>query len=609
MKIQKVSIHNYRSICDLDFLSESMVILLGPNNHGKSNILSAIEFALSPGAKPSLSDFNVFCGEEYVLWVEITFHELTEQEKTTFKKYLRQDDTFCIRKTATIKEGGKIEVSLNGYCQEPDFEWLKNSEVSNLTKREVINALPLKDYVPATGRITQENVRDAQRRYIEEHRTEITYHEALETTSFLGPANIGGGVLPDFYLVPAIRDLSDEIRSKGSSTFYRMLGRTIREIAEKDENFCALRDKVDQLTKSLNREEGKEDHRPIQLIELEKSIEDELKDWRVDVDIQVIPPEFEKFFEFGTNLNLNDGVKTNAEDKGHGLQRALIFALFRAWAKSLQRGETAASGGTVPRISSESVIYAIEEPELFLHPHAQKKMAQAIKDIAQSPNHQIMVCSHSSHFVDIDYYKSICIVNKSTPQRGTELRQCVTDLFSGTGVDDRKKRFHAAHWINPDRGEMFFAKRIAFVEGETEKTIFPYLASKLDCYDPEISIIDCGSKFNLPLYITVANAFKLNYVVVHDEDPLPDPIPSEWTPDKISSKRRIFAINQEIQSAINTVFGRFYMFEPYFEEVSGVSRAQGDKKGKALAALEHFSTITDNEIPARLQEVVRGIYS
>jgi len=602
MKIQKVSIHNYRSISDLDFQCESMVILLGPNNHGKSNVLSAIEFALSPGTKPSPSDFNAFCGGEYELWVEITFHELAEQEKTTFKKYLRGDGTFCIRKTAKLTEGGKIEISLNGYCHEPDLVWLKNSEVSNLTKRDVINTLPLKDYIPPTGRITQENIRDAQRRYIEEHSTEIAFHEALETTSFIGPTNIGGGLLPEFFLVPAVRDLTEETRSKGTSTYYRMIGRAIREIAENDDNFCALRDKVDQLTKSLNRQEGEEDHRPAQLINLERSIEEELRDWRVGVDIQVIPPVFEKFFEFGTNLNLDDGVKTSAEEKGHGLQRALMFALFRAWAKSLRIVGTATSGNTVPRISSESVIYAIEEPELFLHPHAQKKMAQAIKEIAQSPNHQIFVCSHSSHFVDLDHYKSICIVNKPTPERGTELRQCITDLFPGTGTDDRKKRFHAAHWINPDRGEMFFAKKIAFVEGETEKVIFPFLAQKMNCYDPEISIIDCGSKFNLPLYITIANAFKLHYVVVHDEDPLPDPIPP-------NCDRRTFAVNAEIQSAINTDFGSFYMFTPDFERVSGISRSQGDKKGKALAALEYSSSIENEAIPRRIQDIVRGIYT
>ncbi|MFX8485533.1 ATP-dependent endonuclease, partial [Acinetobacter baumannii] len=60
-----------------------------------------------------------------------------------------------------------------------------------------------------------------------------------------------------------------------------------------------------------------------------------------------------------------------------------------------------------------------------------------------------------------------------------------------------------------------------FVEGETEKVVFPYLANKLGVFDPDISIIDCGSKHNLSLYIAIANVFEIPYLVIHDEDPLP----------------------------------------------------------------------------------------
>ena len=66
-----------------------------------------------------------------------------------------------------------------------------------------------------------------------------------------------------------------------------------------------------------------------------------------------------------------------------------------------------------------------------------------------------------------------------------------------------------------------------FVEGETEKVVFPYLADKLECINHEISIIDCGSKFNIPMYIEIANAFKIPYLVVHDEDPIPEKLPDK----------------------------------------------------------------------------------
>jgi CRISPR-associated exonuclease Cas4 len=183
------------------------------------------------------------------------------------------------------------------------------------------------------------------------------------------------------------------------------------------------------------------------------------------------------------------------------------------------------------------------------------------------------------------------------------------DLFEGTTHQDRKKKFHAAHWINPDRGEMFFAKKIVFVEGETEKVIFPYLADKMGCFKHDVSIIDCGSKHNLPMYIAIANAFNLKHVVVHDEDPLPPTIPADWNADKIREKTRTFNLNHEIAAQINPTFGNVFVITQDFEHTAGISSNQVEKKGKALAALDFFSPKRVEEIPTELKNVVTAIYS
>lgn len=57
MRLKRLKVHNYRSIRDLDMECQTMVKLLGPNNHGKSNLLSAQEFGLSTSAKPTEADF------------------------------------------------------------------------------------------------------------------------------------------------------------------------------------------------------------------------------------------------------------------------------------------------------------------------------------------------------------------------------------------------------------------------------------------------------------------------------------------------------------------------------------------------------------------------
>jgi len=249
-----------------------------------------------------------------------------------------------------------------------------------------------------------------------------------------------------------------------------------------------------------------------------------------------------------------------------------------------------------------------EEPELFLHPHAQRRLAVSLREIAETPEHQVFLCTHSTHFIDLEHYKEVAIIKKDCPVAGSCVRQCTSELFAGDGIRERKDRFHMARWINPERGEMFFAHRVVFVEGETEKVALPYLAEKLGVLNPDVSLIDCGSKYNLPLYIAIAKAFEIPYLVIHDEDPLPDPIPDDWSDDRRREEQRTFALNQEIASLVETPFGQVEILCPDFERVGGVSKHQGKRKGKALAALDHFEAVNKEDVPERLRQIVAAAF-
>jgi len=603
MRIKSLKIHNYRSIRDLKLECLPMVILLGPNNHGKSNLLSALEFGLSTSSKPVEQDFFAYRdSNDNELWIEMTFHELTEQEKNTFKRYVLFDDTVCIRKTARLTTNG-IEVTYNGYIEQPNEEWLQVEKAGNYT-REQISKIPLKDLVPQTGRLTKEKIEDAQKRYIQAHKGELTFKRTLEQGPLLGQKNVAGGILPEFYLIPAVRDLTDEIKVKATTTFGRLLNRAVSEMAERDPRFVEARKQLKEIIASLNTRDAEIGHSN-QLAELEKSIEEELQSWGVKVNIEVAPPELERLFELGTDIHLDDGVKTSADRKGHGLQRAMMFAFLRVWAKVLQSDRKMVSEAHVmPRKQSDSVIFAMEEPELFLHPHAQRKLSISLREIAETPEHQVFVCTHSTHFVNLEHYREIAIITKEDPRKGSCVRQCTCELFEGDDLAERKKRFHMARWINPDRGEMFFAKRVVFVEGETEKVIFPFLGEKLGVFDSDVSIIDCGSKYNLPLYMKIANAFEISYLVIHDSDLPSNPL----LDDGDGNRRKEIELNEEIAKLAREQGAQVEKLSPDFEGVSGVPRSQGEKKGKALAALDHFDSLATSQIPTRLQDIVKKVY-
>lgn len=609
MRIRRLEIHNYRSIKDLTLECLPLVSMLGPNNHGKSNILSALEYFLTGSFKPAETDFFQHRdADDDELWIEATFEELTEQEANTFRRYLLADDTIRVRKITRITEGGGLETRYNGYVGQPAESWLQAEKAGELTSRDAINATPLKDLIPESGRLTKAIIEEAQQCYINEHRDQLNVSPILESGNFLGQKNIAAGILPELLLVPAVRDLNDEIKVKTTTVFGRLLNRAIQGMAQRDPRFAQARQQLaDVIASLMQRMEGAEPSTPNELAVLERGIEDELRTWEVQVNIEISPPELEKLFELGTDVFLDDGVRTSAIRKGHGLQRALMFALIRAWSKAL-RAEAQSTEEMAARKRSNSVIFAVEEPELFLHPHAQRRLFQSLQEIAGASEHQVLLCTHSPLFIDMDEYRQIAIVHRENPQAGTSIRQCKRELFAGDGLDDRKKRFRLAHWINPERAEMFFCRKAVFVEGETERVLLPYLAHRMDILHPEVSVIDCGSKHNLPFYIELAQAFGIRYAVIHDEDPLPDPVPDGWSEDKCKASQRTFDLNSKIQSLIETPLGGCHTLSPEFESAAGVSKNQGDKKGKALAALDHFEPKTTEEIPERLQTLLRNIY-
>ena len=143
MRIKQLQIKNFRSIKCISINCTYILILLGPNNHGKSNILSALEFGLSTSAKPVELDFFAHRDpDDDTLWVEMTFDELTDQEKNTFKRYVLHDDSVRIRKTARLSNGS-VEISYNGWVEEPVTEWLRAENARNYATRPKVNATPL----------------------------------------------------------------------------------------------------------------------------------------------------------------------------------------------------------------------------------------------------------------------------------------------------------------------------------------------------------------------------------------------------------------------------------------------------------------------------------
>jgi predicted ATP-dependent endonuclease of OLD family len=593
MKINNVEISNWRSIIYEDISFQDLMIFIGQNNHGKSNVLSSILFFFGEISHQYL-DFN---GDSDELWVEIEFSDISVDENITFKKYVSSNNKIRVRKTA-FKNG---TFSYNGYVEEANEDWLKESKISEFKKREVAEGLPLATFLSDKGAITIEQFKFAQSEYIKANIDTLEFNYLLEQTNFLGLKNVAKGSFGDIFFIPSIKNASDELNPKGNSLFSQLYSRVINKISENNPQFIEAKEKIIALTKILNKTNiiGEPNElRPSDLTSLENLLDEELLSWNTKIDIHISPPNVDDIFRVGANVSIDDGIKTDITRKGHGLQRALIFALIKAWSKVLKQDREEQDNGvdseSTTRKSSKSTYFIFEEPELFLHPQAQKELFFSLVNLSKDES-QVILCTHSSSFLDLEYHKSICIVKKENIEKGTKILQYVNDIFDDV---DEKKKFNLSYWINPERSELFFAKKVILVEGQTDRTIIPMLAKSLNKFRYDFTVIDCGSKDNIPLYINLLNKFKIKYCAVYDKDHQ-----ASKDANGIASADKS-SLNIEV--VVNELLGKTFIFENDIEEEIGMTEKVSS--GKAYKAISFVIDENFNFTNSFKQKIIE-IYS
>lgn len=565
MKIEKITINNWRSIKDQVIYAQDLMVIIGQNNHGKSNLLSSILFFFGEIKHHDL-DFHKGSTE---LFVELQFGCLDESDNTTFKKYLTSEGKIVVRKTAYL--GGSFEY--RGYIENPTEEWLQEANASAYTKRELASSLPFHPFIPATGRISKQDIVNAQAAYIQQNRDAINFSYELEATNFLGLKSVASGIFGEVYFIPAVKEASDDFTSKDSSVFGKMYSDVVALMSESNDEWKTTKENLGKLFETLNKKDkdgNVNEGRPKQLSDFEEELATELVTWGARVDIEISSPDIESVFKANTQVWVDDGVRTDIKRKGHGLQRALTVALIQVVAKrAIAAAANNGDEGEGARKVSNSRYFIFEEPELYLHPQAQRSLFDSFVNLSESGS-QVILCTHSSGLIDVERYKSIYIATKETGSDETTVKQCVDDLFEG----DAKKDFNLSYWINPDRGELFFASKVVLLEGATEKTVFPLLAKKIGVFRYDYTLIDCGSKDNIPLYVKLLNKFKIPYVAVYDRDHQ-----QGKGADAIASAN---TSTQKIEDVIDPAVGKSLVLVNDIEEELGLPKGGSSKPYIAL---------------------------
>ena len=133
----------------------------------------------------------------------------------------------------------------------------------------------------------------------------------------------------------------------------------------------------------------------------------------------------------------------------------------------------------------------IEEPEAHTHPQMQYIFANKIKSILQDvKNLQTVITTHSSHIVSQCDFEDIRYLSRDDVQQNVVIKNFHTELSAKYEKPEDFK--FLKQYLTLQSAELFFACKIIFIEGTSERIMFPYFVKQFDQ-----SIADDPAKFQL----------------------------------------------------------------------------------------------------------------
>lgn len=522
MRISNIHIENFRGLKEIDLTPSQMNCVIGENNAGKSTALLAINLFLK-GTKISESDYHDKSKE---IFIDIAFNNINEND---LNKILDGENRLRIQNiiennTIRFRRKYKLDYTSDLLCYkkvpiDPIYkaDWITN-ELKG--KRPVeIKALMRDTYQLPTDIASSISSQAAAKEKIQELIDNLTDDkfsygwESLPT----GFSNTVTPIFPEPIYIPAVKDFSDETKTKESTSFGKLIKILFTQI-EKSPEFLEIKNSFDKLNKMLNRQlirdaEGTEntlDERLVSLQLLESEIEKVFQESfpQIKLELQIPNPEIKQIFN-STQILIDDGIKNTIDYKGDGVKRTLVFSILRTYVEKLNSDK-----------QNTDYIFLFEEPELYLHPNGQRILYNVLEKL--SSKDQVFVTTHSPNFFSATA-KETCFIKiykdfSSSPpcSKATEINFVQNSSY--------KDAFQIICYENSTPA--FFSKKVLLVEGDSDLIFLKGLSHFINesyCFEKtNIPIIRIQGKMNTKRFYDFYKHFDIEVFTLLDLDILID---------------------------------------------------------------------------------------
>ncbi len=456
-RLHKLIIKNFRAIGNkpVEIDLDEIVVLVGPNNVGKSTILKAYEIAMQQGSNNGKLTIEDFPNRK------IDNNNLPE-----------------------------IELQTILYENKPGNNWIKKLDSSEFLIRE---------------RWVWGDVGASKRQG-----WDVLKNEWSDKVPW-GAPNIANARRPEPHKVDAF-DSPENQTKELIKLITGILNEKITSLKEDSENtqnpYNLLLSQIEKLQQRIVMDAY------TQITEVNKKltsiIGEVFPDYEVDFDAKA-EDDLEKsisFFKSNPNLLVGPigGFKSTTENQGSGVRRTMLWAILKLLSEENKKNT-----------SERPHLLLIDEPEICLHPNAVREACKVLYDIPRSGNWQVMATTHSPIFIDLSR-NNTTIIRVGRDSTGDIEGTTIFRPNKVNLSEDDKTNLKLLNLCDPYVAEFFFGGKVIIVEGDTEYTAFNYIkAEKPDKYK-NVHIIRARGKATIVSLIKILNHFGNDYAILHDAD-------------------------------------------------------------------------------------------
>lgn len=477
MYLSRLYIKNFRSIKEVDIsFSENKNVIIGRNNSGKSNIIAALDAVLSESSPTYHRTQNI---------TESDFHSWKETDENGELHVRKEDELFI-----WCELSRHANESLNYEAMYKDYSLPVLANKPRYGDPELLYGRSLPEDYQEIFDLTEENSdttwistksphsKELQKIFRDQNYFAYAFRARLDgvqvfkdirflfrsseqSSWYLGFKAKFRNQLLQSAIIPPFRDPGGQLRA----THYSWYGKLVKHLTDKhvdrdrlDDAFAAVKKEADQVFDSMRRE--------VASSVLEVAFPDSKLHFQFNPDAG---PDLYKNAE----IYVDDGVKSKLTEKGSGIQSATIIGLFNYYTKNVN--------------TDSSALLCIEEPELFLHPHARRVISKRLDDFLQSgdSHNQVILTTHSVDFIRAAK-RDLTVILVRKGQTGTTAQAVPISRFKQLLIDN-------------NQNELFFADKVILCEGYdkyvVEAVADDMFAGSLD--KRNVSVVQVGGKDRL----------------------------------------------------------------------------------------------------------------